>query len=182
MTGPGFTRDALLLMGGLVICVWAVFAYPQTTQITTEYLMTAEAPFDSPVRIDSSTVIVPGRAGGWLKGPRINGKIVYSGDSLRVMPSGVWRLDVKALIQTDDNASIYVSFNGIVQHSKESFERWRKGEVLSSKDVPYFVAAPTFQTSSEKYAWLNGVQAVAKMVEMKGGEGGYGRYDIFIVR
>ena len=42
--------------------------------------------------------------------------------------------------------------------------------------------APTFQTSSEKYAWLNGVQAVGKMVEVKVGAGGYVKYDVFIVR
>jgi hypothetical protein len=184
MTRFGLIRGMLLAMSSLLLCVWAAFAYAQTTQITTEYLATAEASFDPPIRIDNSTSIVPGRPGGWIKGPRINAKIVFSGDWLRVMPSGTWRLDVRGLIQTDDNAFIYASFNGIVQHSKESYERWRKGEVLSSKDVPYFVIAPTFQTSSAKYAWLNSVQVVGKMVEFKGGEGEVGsvRYDLFIVR
>lgn len=57
-----------------------------------------------------------------------------------------------------------------------------KGEVLTDKDILYFVTAPTFQTSSEKYAWLNGVQAVGKMVELKAGAGGYVKYDVFVVR
>jgi hypothetical protein len=57
-----------------------------------------------------------------------------------------------------------------------------KGEVLTDKDLPYFVTAPTFQTSAPKYAWLNGVQAVAKMVEVKAGDGGYVKYDVFVVR
>jgi hypothetical protein len=48
--------------------------------------------------------------------------------------------------------------------------------------MPYFVTAPTFQTSSTKYAWLNGVQAIAKMVEVKAGDGGYVKYDVFVVR
>ena len=56
------------------------------------------------------------------------------------------------------------------------------GEMLTDKDIPYFVTAPTFQTSSPKYAWLNGVQAVGKMVELKFGESGYVKYDVFIVR
>ena len=42
--------------------------------------------------------------------------------------------------------------------------------------------APTFQTSAPKYAWLNGVQAVAKMVEVKARDGGYVKYDVFVVR
>lgn len=38
------------------------------------------------------------------------------------------------------------------------------------------------RASSEKYAWLNGVQAINKVVEVKLGEGGYVKYDVFIVR
>jgi len=183
MTRFGFFRGMLLALSSLSICAWEVFAYAQTTQIATEYLMTVEAPLDPAVRIDNSTVIIPMRAGGWVKGPRINGKTVSpGGEWLRVMPSGALRLDVRTLMQTDDNAFIFISFNGILQHSKESAERAREGEVLASRDVPYFVAAPTFQTSSEKYAWLNSVQAVMKMVEIKVGEDGYVRYDVFIVR
>jgi len=118
-----------------------------------------------------------------VNGPKIKGTMVSpGGDWLRPMPSGVLRLDVRASIRTDDGADIYVSYNGIIQHSKESAERLMKGEVLTDKDVPYFVTAPTFQTSSEKYAWLNGVQAVGKMVEAKVGAGGYVKYDVFIVR
>ena len=118
-----------------------------------------------------------------MKGPQINGKFISPGaDWLRVMPSGALRLDVRATIQTDDNAFIHVSYNGVIQHSKESSERVGKGEVLTHKDIPYFVVAPTFQTSSEKYAWLNRVQAIAKMVEVKIGDGGYITYDVFVVR
>jgi hypothetical protein len=55
-------------------------------------------------------------------------------------------------------------------------------EVLTTKDIPYFITAPTFETSSEKYGWLNSVQRVNKMVELKLGEGGYVKYDIYVLR
>jgi hypothetical protein len=40
------------------------------------------------------------------------------------------------------------------------------GEVLKADEI-YFLTAPTFQARSETYAWLNHVQAVGKMVEVK---------------
>jgi len=60
--------------------------------------------------------------------------------------------------------------------------RVRGRELLTTRDIPYLVAAPTLQTSSEKYAWLNSVQLINKLVEVKLGEGGYIKYDVFIVR
>jgi hypothetical protein len=56
-----------------------------------------------------------------------------------------------------------------------------KGEVLTSKDH-YFITAPTMQTSAAKYAWLNHVQCVGKVVEVKMGEGSFVKYDIYVVR
>jgi hypothetical protein len=155
----------------------------QTTRIETEYVMTYLAPLDLPIAVDGSLQIFNVKPGGWVKGPRINGTFVApGGDWLRTMPSGVFRLDVRGSIRTDDNADIYVSYNGIMQHSEKSVERLMRGEVLTDADVPYFVTAPTFQTSSPKYAWLNGVQAVGKMLELNVGESGYVKYDVFIVR
>jgi hypothetical protein len=155
----------------------------QSTRIEAEYLMTYRAPLDAPIVVDGSLQIFNVRPGGWVKGPKINGTFVApGGDWLRMMPSGVFRLDVRGSIRTDDGADIYMSYNGIIRHSAESAERLIKGEVLTHKDIPYFVTAPTFQTSSGKYAWLNGVQAVGKIVEAKAGEGGYVQYDVFVVR
>lgn len=154
-----------------------------STQVTTEYVMTYVAPLGPPVAIDDGMMVVNVKPGGWVKGPNINGKFISPGaDWLRIMPSGVFRLDVRGLIQTDDDAYIYISYNGIIKNSQESTERLNNGELLTEKDVPYFVAAPTFQTSSKKYAWLNEVQTVNKMVEMQFGEEGYIKYDLFIVR
>ncbi|MBI5920796.1 MAG: DUF3237 domain-containing protein [Betaproteobacteria bacterium] len=173
-------------VAGIAAVLLSCLALPlqaQTAEIKTEYLMTYQAPLDPPIAVDGTLMVVNVPAGGWVKGPKISGKFVPPGaDWLRIMPSGAMRLDVRAMIQTDDNAYIYLTYNGIMQHSKESAERMAKGEVMMGKDVPYFLSAPTFQTSSEKYAWLNGVQAVNKMVELKLGPGGYVRYDVFIVR
>ena len=156
----------------------------QSTTIETEYLMTYLAPLDSPVPIDDALVtfnVSP--TGGWAKGPSISGSFVPpGGDWLRVMPSGAMRLDVRATLKTDDGALIYMSYNGILQHSAESAAKMNQGEVLTTKDIPYFVTAPTFQTAALKYAWLNRVQAINKVVELKIGEGGYVKYDVFVVR
>ena len=53
-------------------------ASAQTSEIATEYLMTYLAPLER-YPIDSSTVVVNVRPGGWVKGPRIKGKIVPPG-------------------------------------------------------------------------------------------------------
>jgi hypothetical protein len=75
-----------------------------------------------------------------------------------------------------------MTYNGVVVMSKEVIEAASRGEVVSGKSVPYFVTAPIFQTSSEKYSWLNKVQAIGKLVEFKRGEDSYVKYDVFVVR
>lgn len=175
----------LLAVFVCVIGVWGSMstAMAQTTKVETEYLMTLYLLLDPPIPVDNSLVIFHVKPGGWFKGPKISGKCIPpSGDWIRVMPSGAWRLDVRVSLLTDDGALIYMAYNGVIQQSKESAERLNKGEVLRTKDVPYFVTAPTFETAAEKYAWLNGVQAINKLVEVKMGEGSYIKYDVFIVK
>lgn len=154
-----------------------------TTSISTEYLMTYVAPLDPPVAVDDGLIIVNVRPGGWVKGPGISGRFVAPGaDWLRIMPSGAMRLDVRGLIETDDGAHIYVTYNGIIRNSEESATRLNNGELLTDRDIPYFIAAPTFQTASEKYAWLNDIQTINKMTEIQFGPEGYVKYDVFLVR
>ena len=173
---------AIVVTAVVTLCGWALRADAQSSEVTTEYLMTYLAPSER-YPIDSSTVVVNLKPGGWVKGPRVRGKIIPpGGDWIRIMPSGVGRLDVRLLIETDDGAHIYMTYNGISVLSTEVTDALSRGEVVTGKTVPYFVTAPTFQTSSEKYSWLNTVQAVGKMVELKRGEGAYVKYDVVIVR
>jgi hypothetical protein len=166
----------------VALIAWQPPATAQSTEITTEYLMTLFAPLEG-FPIDGSTAVVNVRAGGWVRGPRINGRIIApGGDWLRVIPSGARRLDVRLLIETDDGALIYMTYNGVYVMSEEAVAALARGEMVTDRTVPYFVTAPTFQTSSEKYAWLNGVQAVGKMIELRTGEDYHIKYDVFIVR
>jgi len=175
-------RGFWVLLAGMVITITPVIAQGETTQITTEYLMTVYVPLDPPQQIDNTLFVYNVRDGGWVKGPKISGTLLApAADWLRVMPGGSWRLDVRGTLKTDDGALIYVSYNGIISFSKESFDRLMKGEVVTAKDC-YFITAPTMQTSAEKYSWLNHVQCIGKMVELKGGENSFLKYDIYIVR
>jgi hypothetical protein len=153
-----------------------------TTSLQTEFLMTLYASLDPPQIADANFLIFNAPA-GWVEGPRIKGKILPpSADWGRIMPGGVFRLDVRGTIQTDDGELIFISYNGARLCPKEIQERFVKGEVVLKADECYFVTAPTFQTKSEKYAWLNAIQAIGKMVEQKRGEGSFVKYDIFAVK
>lgn len=117
-----------------------------------------------------------------MKGPNISATVIApSADWLRVTPSGAARLDVRATLKTDDDQLIYLRYNGVIVHTAESFERLMNGEVLNSMDF-YFVTAPTMHTASEEYAWVNYLQFVGKVVEIKAGESSFVKYDIYAVR
>lgn len=99
------------------------------------------------------------------------------------MPSGVARLDVRATMKTNDGELIYITYNGIIQNTEASLAKLNNGEAFTNKDVAYFVTAPTMQTSSKKYDYLNRVQLINKFVEAPlSKDESYVIYDVFIVR
>ena len=144
----------------------------QTATIELEYLMTVQEALEAPQTIDAGYGIV-GVTGGWADGPKIKAKVVGpGGDWFQVLPSGVAKLDVRLTLMTDDEQLIFVSYNGVVDR-----------EVRGTPDAPHITIAPTFRTSSQKYAWLNHLQAVGKMVQRSTEPGNrFIRYDIFAVR
>lgn len=84
----------------------------------------------------------------------------------RTGPFGV--IDARLLLRTDDDALIYVSYGGRLDVSNPA-----------AGMVAY--VAPVFETSDERYAWLNGVQAVGKGVFGKSGSVTTITYELFEV-
>jgi hypothetical protein len=154
-----------------------------TTRVETEYLMTLHVPGGGlPHQVDSSLAVFRAGADGSAKGPKINGTIVTpTADWLRIMPSGSFRVDARMMIRTDDGAMIYASYGGVINVSPENYQRMSGGGTLTADDM-YFVTTPVFQTSHPAYAWLNRIQTVAKVVAVKGGDGGFVTYDVFSLR
>ena len=152
-----------------------------TTSIAAEYLMTLHAPIAGAQRIDDTLTIFHSDS-GTVEGPRIKGRILApTADWLRTMPGGALRVDARMSIATDDGAQIYLQYGGVIAIAPADFARMAAGGTLRTAEM-YFVTAPTFQTADPRYAWLSQVQAIGKAVALKGGEGGYVRYEVFAVR
>ena len=74
-----------------------------------------------------------------------------------------------------------VEYGGIAAFTKEASERFGMGETLTAAEgYGYLITAPRFTTGSAKYAWLNHVQAVGKMVSLQRGVAI--KYDVFAVK
>jgi len=92
------------------------------------------------------TRMVVGIKGGHFEGERLNGKVVApGGDWVTQRADGSIKLDVRAILQTDDDANILVTYNGV-------------GVVVEGQLKAR--CAPLFETGDERYAWLNNIQAV----------------------
>lgn len=154
-----------------------------STGLETEYLMTLYVPLERPLSAADNLKIWNIRSqGSWLSGPGIKAKIVNpAGDWARVLPGGQIRVDVRLTLETEDAQIISMSYNGIVQLKGDALQRLMRGEAITAQDA-YFVIAPTFETRSEKYSWLNGVQAVGKMVSFKRGDDSHVQYEVFRVK
>ncbi len=100
-------------------------------------------------------------AGGHFTGERLNG-IVLPGasDWQTIQPDGTIHLDCRLVLQTDDGATIAMSYRGIRSVSPELQARMNAGEAVDPAGY-YFRTTPCFYTSAPAYDWLNRILAVA---------------------
>jgi len=89
---------------------------------------------------------------GELRGCRFEGERfsasqrgAAAADWLTVTPSGVALVDVRLTVETDDGALVHIEYAG-----------------RSNLATGIACTAPLFRTGDERYAWLNGIQAIAR--------------------
>ena len=98
--------------------------------------------------------------GGKIKGQRLSGEILPGGSDWALFrPDGVLELDVRAVFRTDDGQLVCMYPKGLINIPPDLLSKVRDGQPVDSSKY-YFRAAYFFETSSEKYAWLNKILAV----------------------
>ena len=147
-------------------------AEPPVASIETEYLGRLNVATD-PAQMIAPSIVYP-VTNCSFHGPKIKATCVAR---LIVAPDGPSRLEIRAILKTDDDEVIFMD-EGIIVLSKDAVDRNEKGGTLASKDE-YVVNAPRFATASKTYSWLNGVQTLAKRVSSSPGQI---EYDLFVVR
>jgi hypothetical protein len=95
-------------------------------------------------------------AGGWVKGDRISGTLVGAGgDWVLVGPDGFGRLDVRAQIQTDDGAVLYLTYPGLLEMNYKVAAALAGSSEGTDFADHYFRSTPRLETGDPRYAWAN---------------------------
>lgn len=148
-----------------------------TPALETKFLFTLEGDISVPVQANENLMIFEVVSAS-IEGPRIRGEVVPPmGDWIRIMPNGNWRLDVRFTIRTDDGASIYCAYNGLLRMDEGLGERIAAGESIAGSDM-YFRSTPYFETTAEKYAWMNNIVAIGRMASFGSGKAAYEVFEV----
>jgi hypothetical protein len=100
--------------------------------------------------------------GGYVSGPRLQGKVLPSGgDWLQVGADGAGHLDVRALVETEEAARIYVQYFGVLVFNAAVLGALGQG-TATEFGATYFMTSPRFETGHPDYAWLNQIVAVGE--------------------
>lgn len=101
--------------------------------------------------------------GGEIEGERLKGELLPGGSDWTLLrPDGALDLDIRATIRTDDGQLIGMCPKGVVDIPPDLRQKVREGQSVDPSKY-YFRAAYFFETSSEKYVWLNKILAVGVM-------------------
>ena len=100
-------------------------------------------------------------AGGRFEGERLRGKFLSGGSDWQTLrPDGAVTINVRVVLETDDNQLIAMTYTGLRHGPKEVIEAIARGEAVDPTAY-YMRVVPVFETASEKYGWLNRIVAVA---------------------
>jgi hypothetical protein len=98
--------------------------------------------------------------GGDFEGERLRGKVLPGGgDWLLLRSDGVLELDLRITLETEDQALIHMRFLGLRHGPADAIAALGRGEVVNPTSY-YFRTLPSFETSAEKYAFLNRIITV----------------------
>ena len=103
-----------------------------------------------------------------VTGERIRATLAGPAADWMVRTGAIGCIDVRVGLRTDDGALIYMTYGGRIDLSK-----------LPNDAVAH--VAPVFETGDERYAWLNGVQAVGKGKLIPAADGGRLEYEFYEV-
>ncbi len=97
--------------------------------------------------------------GGVFNGPKLRGKLLpVGGDWLTVRRDGMAHLDVRATLQTDDEALIYLTLVGSIDLGESGYDDFLLGTGPRSGAI--IRTSPKFYTSAEQYVWLNRLHCI----------------------
>jgi len=102
---------------------------------------------------------------GTFEGDRLKGTLIPSGgDWLVRHPDGSFTLDVRICLKTDDDALIYMAYKGRWVMSPEVAAKVLNPATCTEidKDDYYQRNLIMFETSSDKYRWLNDIVAISQ--------------------
>jgi len=99
--------------------------------------------------------------GGSFEGPKLKGKVLPGGGgSSLIRRDEVLEVDVRLSLETEDMHQISMAWKGLRHGPKEVMDRLYRGEIVDPRSY-YFRTTPYFETSSEKYGWMNRICAIA---------------------
>jgi uncharacterized protein DUF3237 len=143
-------------------------------------------PFTMRMRVETQAI---GPAGGTaerrvvvvtecvVEGERIRGRVLPgASDWVSAEPDGVVRLDCRMVARTDDGALVGMSYRGLRHGPPEAMAALARGEAVDTSGF-YHRVAILFETSAERYRWLNRVLAVGRGTRTPEG----GVYEVFEV-
>ena len=93
-------------------------------------------------------------AGGEVTGDRLNGTILGGGEWALIGPDGILRVDVRAQVETNDGAYLYIQYVGLLDVNEAVQDALTNGTGTDYGDQ-YFYTNPRIETGDERYAWVN---------------------------
>ena len=133
--------------------------------LRSEFLM--DMVLDTATAVPAGTHSITGVTGGTFEGPKLKGKVIGPGaDWTTRRADGAVILDVRTILETDDNQRIYTNYRGVVYRPPQ---QQPAGRAQQANTTPaYWRITPIFDTSAVKYDWLNRIVAVGVRYDVPG--------------
>jgi hypothetical protein len=115
---------------------------------------------------------------GTFEGPRLKGQVLSGGIDQKIFRTdGAMNQNVRLVLETDDDALIYMHYTGVRYGTPEVMARIAAGEIVEPTEY-YLRSTPYFETASEKYDWLNRIVTVGVGRRMPD----HAAYDVFEIK
>jgi hypothetical protein len=107
---------------------------------------------------DGLRIVFPLGEGGTVRGPKINGTVEHvGGDWMRVREDGIGVTAIRAIIKTDDGATLQSEYSGFVDFGADGQAELAAGR--GPQRAPLNLT-PQYLTEHPRWQWLNRLQCV----------------------